>query len=180
MRLLSIALLFSFLLSGCAFRQEIKTSSQYQPDFVEYLPREKGVLFGVAQESSSDAIIAQQKADYSAQLELVFLFAMKAQKATLATFIKAELNRELYKSFLSKMQDALLVLEYPESRIDRREYVDETMYSLARCPYTPEILERIKLTVITLIKNDEPLYQLLVQRQALSDLIERLSHIEEY
>ncbi|MGL1902153.1 MAG: hypothetical protein OCC49_08460 [Fibrobacterales bacterium] len=169
-----------FLFFGCSSHQEIKASNEYQPDFVEFLPREKGVLFGVAHESNPDAVIAQQNADYNAQLELVFLFAMKAQKATLATFLKAELSRELYDSFLSKMQDALLLLEYPETRIDRREYVNEVMYSLARCSYTLGVLQRIQSTIISLIKNDEALYQTLVQKQFWDDLIERLDHIEEY
>ncbi len=169
------------LLVGCSSAPLVKQNEkEYKPDFVEFFPRHKGLIFGIASVVDTNAIMARMKADHAAEQEVVFHFAAKTQNAVMATFIKAELSSTLYNAFIDELQEVMLTQSYPETVIDQREYVMNKMYSLAKCAYSHRILAGVKDLVYVTVREYDELYRELVARHLLDEMNERIDLLEEY
>jgi hypothetical protein len=180
MRRIALCLMAGLLVAGCGGSKTgapAKTSDM--PDFVLNPPKQAGVLFGTGIAEQQSPQLAKETADLRARKEIASVLSQKV-----STMLKDYLGQagvgtgaevtELAQSVTRAISDVELV----GVTIEKREYINGKMYSLAKYPLDDSMKKLVNDAVNKSLSSKEALLSQFRAKQGFEELDKQLDKMK--
>jgi hypothetical protein len=181
MRRIALFLLAGLLLAGCGGSKtgSAPKNTSDMPDFVLNPPKQAGVLFGTGIAEQQSPQLAKETADLRARKEIASVLSQKV-----STMLKDYLGQagigqaaevtELAQSVTRAISDVELVGVV----IEKREYINGKMYSLAKYPLDDSMKKLVNDAVNKSLSSKEALLSQFRAKQGFEELDKQLDKMK--
>jgi hypothetical protein len=181
MRRVTLYVAAGLLLAGCGgSKTQGPRNTSDMPDFVLNPPKQAGVLFGTGIAEQQSPQLAKETADLRARKEIAAVLSEKVS-TMLKDYLgqagigsKAEVT-ELSQSVTRAMSDVELV----GVTIEKREYINGKMYSLAKYPLDDSMKKLVNDAVNKSLSSKEALLSQFRAKQGFEELDKQLDKMKE-
>ena len=180
MRRIMVYMVAGLFLTGCGGSKSTSSKSgSDMPDFVLNPPKQAGVLFGTGIAEQQSPQLAKETADLRARKEIAATLSTKV-----STMLKDYLGQagigsaaevtELSQSVTRAISDVELV----GVTIEKREYINEKMYSLAKYPLDDSMKKLVNDAVNKSLSSKEALLSQFRAKQGFEELDKQLDKMK--
>jgi len=168
------------LLTGCGGNKaQAPVNESDVPDFVLNPPRQQGVLFGTGIAEQQSMQLAKETADLRAKKEIAKVLGQKVSNLMKDFMGQAGLGDGAeVTEFVQSVSKSVTNVDLVGVTIERREYKNNKMYSLARYPLDGEVQKLIKKIVNDELTSREALLSQFRAKQGFEELEKELAKLE--
>ena len=181
MTLVAIALLSVSLVVGCGGKLSQKPVNESDvPDFVLNPPKQKGVLYGTGLSEQRSMQLAKETADLRARKEIATILSSKVSTMIKDYLGQAGIGTEAEVTELTQsVTRSISELELTGVTIERREYKNNKMYSLAKLSLDNSMKDLITKAVNSSFSSKEALLSQFRAKQGFEELDKQLEKMKE-
>ncbi len=176
--LVSVGLVFAIGCGGPKTTQAPKDTSG-MPAFVLNPPKEAGVIFGTGIAEQQSAQLAKETADLRARKEIAAVLSTKVTNMLKDYLGQAGIGSQAEVTELAQsVTRAITEMELVGVTIDKREYIDGKMYSLARYPLDDSMKKLVQNAVGNALTSKEALLSQFRAKQGFEELDKQLDKMK--
>ncbi len=168
-----------FVVIGCGGRKTQTNQSSDLPDIVLNPPQAPGYIFGTGIAEQRSVQLAKETADLRAKKEVAKVISQKVSSMLKDFMGQSGMGEDAeVTEFVQSVSKALTDLELVGCAIERREYKNGKMYSLAKYPLDEKARQLISGETKKAMTSDEAMLSAFRAKQGFENLDDELQKLE--